>query len=370
MPIRLAIQQRVIPAYRAPFLELLSSQPNLELGVFAGAPRENERINYVKQISHVDFQFSSNIHILNGGFYFCVQPSFKNWIRNWNPNILIVEANPRYLSTTGVVKWMRKNSKSVLGWGLGVPQYTGIFSDLRNNSRQKFLSAFSGMIAYSQLGAKQYIQAGFCGDQVFVAKNATAPAPSTLPPQRMDFSGSRKPIILYVGRLQKRKRIDSLIRVCGRLPENIQPELWIVGEGEIHSELEILAESIYPNTKFWGEKYGNELDSIFIKADLFVLPGTGGLAVQQAMSFALPVIVAEGDGTQSDLVNQTNGWNISPNDENQLYATVLDALSVPQIMREKGLAGYHTVKNDVNIENMVSVFMEAVTETLSRKNHR
>ena len=70
MPIRLAIQQRVIPAYRVPFLELLSSQPNIELGVFAGAPRENERINYVKQISHVDFHFSNNIHILKGFFIF------------------------------------------------------------------------------------------------------------------------------------------------------------------------------------------------------------------------------------------------------------------------------------------------------------
>ena len=40
----------------------------------------------------------------------------------------------------------------------------------------------------------------------------------------------------------------------------------------------------------------------FAGADLFVLPGTGGLAVQEAMSYALPVIVAKGDGTQEDLV--------------------------------------------------------------------
>ena len=36
------------------------------------------------------------------------------------------------------------------------------------------------------------------------------------------------------------------------------------------------------------------LKPLLDQADLFVLPGTGGLAVQQAMSSALPVIVAEG----------------------------------------------------------------------------
>ena len=368
MSIRLAIQQRVIPSYRVPFLELLAIQPIIELGVFAGAPQDVERINFVEHIQNVDFEFSKNKHFFGGNIYFCLQPAFKNWIRNWNPDILIAEANPRYLSTPAVLKWMTSKSKPVLGWGLGVPQYSGMFSGLRNNSRRKFLSAFSGMIAYSQQGAEQYLQSGFTPEQVYIAKNATSPAPQADLPKRSDFSVARKPILLYVGRLQTRKRIDSLIQVCGKLPQNIQPELWIVGDGEIRNELEALAKSVYPKTKFWGQKFGEELESIFMKADLFVLPGTGGLAVQQAMSFALPVVVAEGDGTQSDLVNETNGWNILPNDENQLYYVILEALSSPEKMHEKGLAGYEMVKNSVNIENMVSVFIKAITETLSRKN--
>ena len=45
-----------------------------------------------------------------------------------------------------------------------------------------------------------------------------------------------------------------------------------------------------------------------------MLPGTGGLAVQQAMAHGLPVIVAQGDGTQDDLVRPENGWQIPPDD--------------------------------------------------------
>ena len=78
--------------------------------------------------------------------------------------------------------------------------------------------------------------------------------------------------------------------------------------------MEALAKQIYPSAEFIGAKHGDELKPYFAEADLFVLPGTGGLAVQEAMSHGLPVIVAKGDGTQDDLVRAENGWQIPPGD--------------------------------------------------------
>jgi glycosyltransferase involved in cell wall biosynthesis len=366
MKFRLAIQQRVIPAYRVPFLDLLSKQSDLELGVFAGTPRPEEMITSVDHLAGIDYHFTKNIHLLKGKFYFCLQPEFLAWVKNWQPDVLIVEANPRYLSTPSAMRWMKDQHKPVIGWGLGVPQYTGPFSFLRKFSRTQFLGFLTNIISYSQNGAQQYIQAGFNPQQVFVAKNATAPAPTGTPPDRKVWNDDYTPILLYVGRLQPRKRLDSLIHICSRLPEKLQPQLWIVGDGAIRTELESLASKTYPATKFWGEKFGNELDSIFNQADLFVLPGTGGLAVQQAMAHALPVIVAEGDGTQTGLVSDENGWNIPPDDPQALLNAISSALSNPEQLRQKGLAAYQTVKTDVNIDQMVSVFKAASLNALSR----
>ena len=67
-------------------------------------------------------------------------------------------------------------------------------------------------------------------------------------------------------------------------------------------------QGITPQHEFPGAKHGQELEPYFAAADLFVLPGTGGLAVQQAMAHALPVLVGEADGTQSNLVRPANGW--------------------------------------------------------------
>ena len=81
--------------------------------------------------------------------------------------------------------------------------------------------------------------------------------------------------ILFVGRLQARKRIDSLFRACAEMPGT--PRLVIVGDGPERQTLEQVAKQVYPSAEFIGAKHGGELKPYFAEADLFVLPGTGGL---------------------------------------------------------------------------------------------
>jgi glycosyltransferase involved in cell wall biosynthesis len=195
------------------------------------------------------------------------------------------------------------------------------------------------------------------------------PRPLNSPPKKNFGFQTDPPILLFVGRLQNRKRIDSLIRICSRLPEEILPELWIVGDGPILQELKDYAQNIYPRTKFWGGQYGEKLDEIFKTADLFVMPGTGGLAIQQAMSFGLPVIVAEGDGTQSNMVFPENGWTITPNNEEVLYSTVVKALSDPEKLLEMGRHAYETIKNQANIDVMADVFIKTIHYVNRLKNN-
>ncbi len=301
--IRVGLQQRVIPSYRVPFIQTLASHQQIELHVFAGHPRPDEMISSVSEISDVSFKLGRNIHILKNSAYFCYQPGLMPWIKALNPQVLILEANPRYPSTRHALKWMRSNHKGLIGWGLGVPGYTGSLAKIRNKARLNFLNQFHAILAYSSQGRDQYINAGLPSDRVFVAPNATAARPVDPAPERPAHFPNGKATLIYVGRLQSRKKIDSLITACSKLPEIIQPNLWIVGDGPILEDLKTLAKLRYPAAKFWGALYGDELRNLYMQADLFVLPGTGGLAIQEAMSYALPVIVAEADGSQSNLVN-------------------------------------------------------------------
>ena len=170
-------------------------------------------------------------------------------------------------------------------------------------------------------------------------------------------------MVLFVGRLQARKRIDLLLRACAGI-QNVR--LVIVGDGPERLALETLAQEIYPSAVFVGARHGAELKPYFAEADIFVLPGTGGLAVQEAMSYGLPIIVAQGDGTQDDLVRKENGWQIPPDDFGSLVSTMKDALSDVARLRRMGDESYRIVKEEINTGRMVEVFVGALN-SLARK---
>ena len=361
---RLGLQQRVLPVYRVPFFNLLSQSCEGGMSLFAGRPRPEEGIASADFLRIPYCVPAQNWHLLRGPAYLCYQRGMIDWLEKTNPDALIVEANPRYLATPSAVKWMQARGRKVIGWGLGAPPSARFLQKWAERKRRAFLSHFDALISYSQRGADEYAALGFPRGKIFVAMNAVAPRPTnnverlTLNVQPFDFAQGRRSTILFVGRLQARKRVDWLIRVCAELEQ--KPRLVIVGDGPERAKLEALAKEAYPSAEFAGAKHGAELTPYFAAADLFVLPGTGGLAVQEAMAHGLPVIVAKGDGTQDDLVRESNGWQIPPEDFGSLLQVTREALSDMSRLRRMGDESFRIVAEEINIEKMVEVFVRAL----------
>lgn len=347
---KLALQQRVLPAYRAPFFDLLASACDGGMSLFTGAPRSSESIVTTDQLRITIYQVGKNIHLFGGSFYLCYQKGLTNWLEEWNPDALIVEANPRYLSTSSAVKWMRARNRPVIGWGLGAPPIRGI----RERGRINFLRQFDALITYSQRGADEYADLGFPLDNIFVAHNSVSPSPTWELPNRPMIFRDDKPCVLFVGRLQLRKNVDLLLGACAEI-QNVR--LIVVGDGPEREEFESLAAEIFPSAEFVGAKHGEKLKQYFDEADLFVLPGTGGLAVHEAMSHGLPILVAQGDGTQDDLVRKENGWLVPPDDFEALVAAMKNALSDVVRLRRMGAESFRIVKEEIHIGKMADVFV-------------
>lgn len=360
---RLAVQQRVLPGYRAPFFDLLASACDGGMSLFSGLPRPVEGIATTDSLKVARYRAGKNIHLFAGKFYLCYQPGLPTWLKDWNPDALIVEANPRYLSTFAAVRWMHRGGRPVIGWGLGAPAPSGLLIGLRRARWESFLRQFDALIAYSQRGADEYAALGFPRQDIVVAHNSVALPPSSSLPARPSTL-STHPTILFVGRLQARKRVDLLLKACAQLES--RPRLLIVGDGPERENLESLAREIYPGAEFAGARHGEELKPYFTEANLFVLPGTGGLAVQEAMSYGLPVIVAQGDGTQDDLVRIENGWQIPPDDFDALLNTMKDALSDVARLRRMGKEAYRIVRDEINIQKMVETFVTALNALVGK----
>jgi glycosyltransferase involved in cell wall biosynthesis len=378
-PGKVGLQQRMLPEYRQVFIDALAVACQGGLDLFAGQPLPQENVKSASKLYNARYVPARNYNLfpIDSNLYHCWQSGLLTWLEDWQPDVLVVEANPRYPSTRLAVRWMHARGRPVVGWGLGAPPIdprrisapaplSQLLAAWQKWERMSFLRSLDGLIAYSQRGAQQYRELGLPIKDIRVAPNAVSPRPTS------DVPSIRPPVfdgpgtVLYVGRLQQRKRIDNLLRACANLPHHLQPRLWIVGDGPARAELEQLANETYPRAEFFGARHGSELPPIFSAADLFVLPGTGGLAVQQAMTYALPVIVAEGDGTQADLVRPENGFLVPAQDLPALSAALKAALSDPAKLREMGAESYRIVYEEINVEAMVSAFVNALVNVMRR----
>jgi glycosyltransferase involved in cell wall biosynthesis len=364
LPVRLGIQQRILPAYRVPFFDMLAGECEGGLSLFAGDPLPGEGvITGEPSISRIYHANNRRLPFNLGGALW--QTNILDWVMEWDPDILICEANPRTRTTPAAIRAVKSGGGSVIGWGLGAPEFHGILAPFLESYRRRVLFAYDAIIAYSQTGADQYARLGIPPERIFTACNAVAAKPAHSAPERKPTATAAEMKLLFVGRLQDRKRVDLLLEACARQPEGMQPVLWIVGDGPALDTLREKAKSVYPRAVFFGALQGRELEEKFSTADLFILPGTGGLAVQQAMSFALPVIVAEADGTQEDLVRPENGWRITPGHLDELTKTITLALRDISILRAMGLESYRIVSREINLERMVEGFKKAILFALS-----
>jgi len=355
---KIGVQQRVLPAYRVPFFDELARLSSDGLSLFAGDPRPVEAIRTAEGLNVGQLVRARNVHLLSGPVYVCYQLGIIEWLEAEQPDALVVEANSRYPSTRQAVRWMQERNRAVLGWGLGAPPVDGLLAGPRRRARRRFLFSLDGLIAYSERGAEEYRAMGIPAARVFVAHNAAVPRPTRKP--KRSRSRKDRPVVLFVGRLQERKRLEMLFSACAQLPSETQPDLVIVGDGPARQYFEAQAEAIYPAARFVGAMHGAELDPYFAGADLFVLPGTGGLAVQQAMAHGLPVIVAQGDGTQEDLVRPGNGWLIRPDDQQDLNERLADALSDVKRLRKMGKESYRITVEEINLQQMAAKFVRAL----------
>jgi glycosyltransferase involved in cell wall biosynthesis len=363
-PGRLGVVQRVMAQYQLPLLDLLASRCARGLSVFAGPPAAWESLDTGNDFTVAQIESARNVHLFRDSFYLCWQARQRQWLDRWQPDVLVVEANPRLISAPIATWSMRRRGRPVLGWGLGLggAEHAPRMLATRRLLRVPFFRQFDGMLAYGSRAAAQYRQIGFPPEMVFVCKNAVTPAPPLPPPDRPKLFPAR-PVVLFVGRLSHGKRVDVLLRAFAVLQAHGYeplPSLRIVGDGPELASLKEQAAEVCPDAVFVGGRHGEELVAEFDRADLFVMPGQGGLAVQEAMSHALPIVVGDGDGTQYDLVQNGNGWHVRPGDPGSVAKAIRAALADVAHLRAMGAESFRIVREEVNINRLADAIVCAV----------
>jgi glycosyltransferase involved in cell wall biosynthesis len=126
--------------------------------------------------------------------------------------------------------------------------------------------------------------------------------------------------VLFVGRLDKEKNIDDLIRAVAILPD-VRAE--IVGDGACREKLVALAASlgVLERVRFHGFVSDDELVRAYQHSDVFCMPGTAelqSLATMEAMAAGRPVVAADAMALPHLVRPGVNGFLYPPGDVDQL----------------------------------------------------
>ena len=164
------------------------------------------------------------------------------------------------------------------------------------------------------------------------------------------------PVILFCGKFMEKKQPLKLLSAFSLLRAKVPCWLLMVGDGHLRGEVEArIRDSGISNVILPGFMNQDELPFAYTAADIFVLPSgfneTWGLVVNEAMNFALPIVVSDLVGCGADLVRDGwNGFSFAYDDEKQL-ADCLMRLATDAARRQEfgknsaDLVAQYTVKN-------------------------
>jgi len=177
-----------------------------------------------------------------------------------------------------------------------------------------------------------------------------------------------KPVLLYVGRLDKEKRIDMILRALPDILRVNSVHLVVAGIGKEKQNLEELTEKlgIQHEVTFAGFVPDEDLQNIYTVADLFVTAGIAELqsiATMEAMAAGLPVVAVNAMALPELVHDGENGYLFSDGDS-QMFAEKVVAILSNQTMRaEMSKKSLEIIKkHDVNkvIEKYESIYGEII----------
>lgn len=379
MPIKIVVLYQVIMHYRLPFYERMQSDPDLDFTLLYGkgqpgtklvnADISNKNIKAL-QIFTLRIPFS-----LQGGIKLPFSPFLFFTLIRLSPSVVFSEGSSSLINSTQAFLYAKIFRKKFIWWSLGKlegKEYSGVRKVI--NKWEKIIERGADAIfTYSSQGAKYFSFRGVKEERIFVGVNVldtkrkleeidkwSGVATNKLSSIDQSFK------ICFIGTLASSKNIELLIDAVELLRKNERDvQLHVVGDGP-HARML----NDYVNNKgltsfviFHGRI--NEGASVVLgQCDIMVLPGLGGLAICEGMLNGLPVITGKADGTEKDLVDDSNGKVLSDISVKSLYETIVDYVDDPYLVKIKGEESLKKITTTYSFDNYYKSFKNALKYVL------
>lgn len=182
--------------------------------------------------------------------------------------------------------------------------------------------------------------------------------------------GEDEVVFLYVGRIEKLKRIDFILGSLALLKKRgIRFRFFVVGKGSDAKRLQALADSLgftEQEVTFLGFVEEGLFPLLYSRADLLLFPSlydNFGLVKVEAASFDTPGVFIEGSCAGYGVTHGVNGY-LSPDSEEAFADTVEAALSDRAALRQAGYAAGRDLY--ISWEDCTEQFITRLREVVAR----
>jgi len=194
-------------------------------------------------------------------------------------------------------------------------------------------------------------------------------SPDVLPIERF---ADGKINILFVGRLEKRKGLDHLLKAYHKVKkEHANCRLIVVGPGvrfrrkyEIYVRRHRLADVV-----FVGMVDYDELPRYYKTADIFCSPATGresfGIVLLEAMALGKPVVATSIEGYAGVITNGEEGYLVPPKDDKELARSLMALINDESLRQQMGARGLITAREH-DWKKIALLVADYYTEMLSQ----
>jgi len=383
---KIVIIQRICAHYNVPLFQRLANIDDIDLTVYYGDSRytKNQRLQNAtnidgfknKKLFTLYFQFKLRGQL----FPIFLNPTILFHLLKDKPDVIICEGESNLPNNLAVVLYAKLTKTPYVWWGLGRVRSNkpSVLRRIFNPLIGYMLRNATAILAYSTFAKEFYSSYGVSKDKIFVAYNCVdtekIKADITKYKNLVDATKKilgldSKKIILFVGSFTKEKKIENLIEAYDLVrQQEINVSLLLVGDGEIKNELEqLVKEKKLEDVIFVGKKI-EDVSLYFLMADVFVLPGEGGLAINQAMIHGLPIITVPADGTELDMViNDKNGYIVESDNIKALAEAIIKVIKDDNLRNKMGQESKVLTEEKFNIETMVNVIISCINFCLNKK---
>lgn len=145
--------------------------------------------------------------------------------------------------------------------------------------------------------------------------------------------------ILFVGKLIKRKSVDTIFKAISRMPKANRPILRLIGTGEQESKLRELANKMGIDDISWAGSMGiSAIQKEMSQSDLLVLPSKfdgWGVVTNEAILAGIPVIVSDHCGSSELVVSPWVGETFKKDNDIDLQLKIIKTINNNRCLKNR-----------------------------------